>query len=735
MIKPQETIFESGNEMAALAASQINYHIMGYYPITPSTQIAEELDQMRADGKHDILLIAADGEHGAAGICYGASLGGGRVFNATSANGLMYALEQLPVQSGTRFPMVLNLVTRSISGPLDIKGDHSDLMFTLNTGWIILLAKDPQRVYDMNIMAVKISEHPEVNLPVIVAYDGFFTSHQKRVVSYFKNKEDVQEFVGKTPPPRIVATDPENPVTIGPYMNEPDLINNKYQLSKAMDKAYEIIPKVFDEFYKISGRRYTLVEGYKMEDAEVAIFALNSAYDTVCEAVDLLRQKGLKVGVATTNVLRPWPKKEIQELLKNVKYLAVLDRQESYGAKGGNMTIEIKATLQELRADIKVISRIYGLGGKDFFLDDAISIFEDLYLAYEGKKQIPDFDYIGAYAGDENYKPKKYMEPIKAEWTKNIALNTRDLTAMPKRIVPGHGACPGCGIFPNLNLLLKGIEGDVVLLFHTGCGMVVTTAYPQTAFRTTYIHNLFQNGAATLSGLVEMYHQRQKRGEIPNRELTFILVTGDGGNDIGMGPTIGAALRNHKMIIFEYDNGGYMNTGYQLSYTTPYGASSSTSHVGKTQFGKSTFHKDTPQIMAATNIPYVATVAESDPIDFVKKARKAQKIMWEEGLVYIKALSACPLNWGDEPSKERRVIKAAVDCCFHPLYEVDHGKTIITYDPEKKGKKIPVIEWLSMMGRTRHLTRPEYKHIVDEFQKEIDRRWERLKAKHEHPLL
>ncbi len=399
------------------------------------------------------------------------------------------------------------------------------------------------------------------------------------------------------------------------------------------------------------------------------------------------------------------------------------------------MTIEVKATLQELRTDIKVISRIYGLGGKDFFLDDAISIFEDLYLAYEDKKQIPDFDYIGAYAGDENYKPRKYMEPIKAEWTKNIALNTRDLTAMPKRIVPGHGACPGCGIFPNLNLLLKGIEGDVVLLFHTGCGMVVTTAYPQTAFRTTYIHNLFQNGAATLSGLVEMYHQRQKRGEIPNRELTFILVTGDGGNDIGMGPTIGAALRNHKMIIFEYDNGGYMNTGYQLSYTTPYGASSSTSHVGKTQFGKSTFHKDTPQIMVATNIPYVATVAESDPIDFVKKARKAQKIMREEGLVYIKALSACPLNWGDEPSKERRVIKAAVDCCFHPLYEVDHGKTIITYDPEKKGKKIPVIEWLSMMGRTRHLTRPEYKHIVDEFQKEIDRRWERLKAKHEHPLL
>ncbi|MEZ0537981.1 thiamine pyrophosphate-dependent enzyme [Caldicellulosiruptoraceae bacterium PP1] len=736
-IRPQESIFESGNEMAALAASQINYHVMGYYPITPSTQIAEELDAMKADGEHNIVLIAGDGEHGAAGICYGASLGGGRVFNATSANGLLYALEQLPVQSGTRFPMVLNVVTRSVSGPLDIKGDHSDLMYTLNAGWVILLAKDAQRVYDMNIMAVKISEHPDIMLPVIVAFDGFFTSHQKRLVKYFKNKEDVIEFVGKNPPERITAVDPDNPVTIGPYMNEPDLINNKYQLSKAMDKAYEIIPQVFEEFYKISGRKYSLVEGYQMEDAEVALFILNSSYDTACEAVDILRKKGLKVGVCTTNVLRPWPKKEIQEMLKNVKVLCVADRQESYGAKAGNMTLEIKATLKDdLENKTKVFSRIYGLGGKDFFIDDAIRIFEEGLKYSQSGTVENDFDYIGAYPGDESYTYQRKMEPIKKEWTQNIPLTTRDLTAMPKRVVPGHGACPGCGIFPNLNLLLKGIEGDVVLLFHTGCGMVVTTGFPNTAFRTTYVHNLFQNGAATLSGLVEMYKERQRRGEIPNdRELTFIMVTGDGGNDIGMGPTIGAALRNHKMIIFEYDNGGYMNTGYQLSYTTPYGASSSTSHVGKAQAGKSTFHKDTPQIMAATNIPYVATVAESDPVDFVKKAKKAQKIMREEGLVYLKALSACPLNWSDEPSKERRVIAAAVDSCFYPLYEIDHGITTITYNPEAKGKKIPVVDWFKMMGRTKHLIKPEYAHIVEEFQKEVDRRWERLKARHENPLL
>ncbi|MDP4172093.1 MAG: pyruvate synthase, partial [Bacillota bacterium] len=167
----QSVVFESGNEMAAYAAHQINYHVMGYFPISPSTEVAQFLDGMKAKGEHDIVLIPADGEHGSAGICYGASTGGGRVFNATSANGFLYMLEQLPVQSGTRFPMVLNLVNRSVSGPLNIHGDHSDLYFGLNTGWPILMARDPQIVYDMNLIAIKLAEDPQVRLPVIVSFD------------------------------------------------------------------------------------------------------------------------------------------------------------------------------------------------------------------------------------------------------------------------------------------------------------------------------------------------------------------------------------------------------------------------------------------------------------------------------------------------------------------------------------------------------------------------------------
>ena len=177
-MEKQKILYESGNELAAYAAKQINYHVMGYYPITPSTQIAENLDSMKAEGLHDITLIAAEGEHRAAGVCYGASTAGARVFNATSANGLLYALEQFPVQSGTRFPMVMNVACRTVSGPLCIKGDHSDIMYMLNTGWIILFAHSPQMVYDLNILGLKLAE--KVNLPVAFAFDGFYTSHQKQ---------------------------------------------------------------------------------------------------------------------------------------------------------------------------------------------------------------------------------------------------------------------------------------------------------------------------------------------------------------------------------------------------------------------------------------------------------------------------------------------------------------------------------------------------------------------------
>lgn len=744
----QKILYESGNELAAYAAKQINYHVMGYYPITPSTQIAENLDLMGAQGLHDISLIAAEGEHSAAGICYGASAGGGRVFNATSANGLLYALEQFPVQSGTRMPMVMNVACRTISGPLCIKGDHSDVMYLLNTGWIILFADSPQMVYDFNLIALKLAE--QVSLPVAVAFDGFFTSHQKQKCYVFEDDSTVQDFIGEKHATYHVL-DLSHPVSIGSYMNEPDVINNRYQISLAMDEAKEALPKLFDTYSQLSGRKHKTVSGYCHEDAEILLFLVGSSYHTACVAVDELRAKGIKAGVVTLHVLRPFPAEELRHYCSHAKVILAADRQDSYGAGGGNMSLELRAALQENTVSghpIRILTRIYGLGGKDFFVEDALALFEEA-----AKNNAKEFDYYGITPGTDSFTQKQpaYFAPITEEaCSPGITTCTfdaesgkmqvhggalKDATAMPKRLAPGHGACPGCGIPINLNLLLMGIEGNVVLLFQTGCGMVVTTAYPKTSFRVPYLHNLFQNGAATLSGLVEVFHQKQKRGEYPEGNITFIMVSGDGGLDIGMGSAIGTALRGHHLILFEYDNGGYMNTGYQLSYSTPMGAKSSTSHLGKDQFGKRFFHKDMPELMAATHLPYVATVAESNPADFIRKAAKAAAYARDFGTAYVKAISACPLNWGDNPKTERDVITAAVNCCYFPLYEIERGITTLNYDPEKAKKKIPVADFLAMMGRTKHLASEPYKAITQEIQHEIDRRYARLKARAEHPLL
>ncbi|PYZ95238.1 pyruvate synthase [Salipaludibacillus keqinensis] len=749
----QISTFESGNEMAAMAAAQINYHLMGYFPITPSTEVAQYLDMMKSKGMHDIELVAADGEHGSAGICFGAATTGARVFNATSANGFLYMIEQLPVQSGLRFPMVMNLVTRAVSGPLDIRGDHSDLYYGLNTGWVILTARTPQAVYDMNIMALKLSEHKDVRLPVIVAYDGFYTSHQKRKVDLFKDRETVQGFVGEAPKGYPTSINKEKPVTIGAHMNGDDLMNNHFQQSEALYKAYDVYQEIAADYEELSGRKYEILDQYDMDDAEVAVFLLNSAAESSKDVVDRLRAKGVKAGVLSPNIIRPFPAEDIRKALKNVKAVLVGERADSYGAKGANLTHELKSALQEdPENNTLVLSRAFGMGGKDFYADDAEAFFDMAMEAAETGTIKKPFDYYGVQPGDPEKKLEQVIEPMTGDTYKTGLINVtedeetnklkvripplRQLTSKPKRFASGHGACPGCGIFPGLELFFKGIEGDAVILFHTGCGYVVTSAYPYSSHKQPFLHNLFQNGPATLSGTVEAFFEMKDRGEVDiDEDFTFVMITGDGGMDIGMGSAIGTALRNHKMIILEYDNEGYMNTGSQMSYSTPLGHMTSTTSVGKEKQGKPFHHKDTAQIMASTNIPYVFTGTEAYPQDLIKKAAKAQWYAQNVGMVYGKILITCPLNWKSEDRDGEKIMKAAVESCFFPLYEVERGETTITYNPDAKKKRIDLSEWLSYMGKTKHMLKEENKDMLTEFENEVERRWVTLKTKHATPYI
>lgn len=262
-----------------------------------------------------------------------------------------------------------------------------------------------------------------------------------------------------------------------------------------------------------------------MDDAEVALFLINSAAETAKDVVDKLRAKGIKVGVISPNIIRPFLSEEIRKALKNVKALLVGERADSYGANGANMTHEIKSALQEDPDNRTIVlSRVFGLGGKDFYADDAEAFFNLAIEAMEKGYAEKPFDYFGHVPGRPENKLKQAIEPMHGdafktgliqvtqdEETKRLKVKIpplRALTAKPKRIVSGHGACPGCGIFPGLELFFKGIEGDVVVLFHTGCAYVVTTAYPYSSHKQTMIHNLFQNGPATLSGSVEVGNSR-----------------------------------------------------------------------------------------------------------------------------------------------------------------------------------------------------------------------------------
>jgi pyruvate ferredoxin oxidoreductase alpha subunit len=560
----------------------------------------------------------------------------------------------------------------------------------------------------------------------------------------------VREFLGPVPD-RVTALDPRHPVTIGPYMNDPDLINNKYQLTIAMEAAHRVIESTFDEYERLSGRRYDILDRYRLDDADVALFLLNSAAETAKEAADRLRDEGIRAGVVSPNVIRPFPAAEVRDALRGVRAVVIGERADSYGAHGGTIGHEVKSALKDDPENATLcLDRIYGLGGRDFTTEDADALFRlAVEAADAGRVELP-FDYHGVVPLVRRPTPVGLPALTPAETRTGEILVERGpdgrlrvetppawrLAARPKALAPGHSACPGCGVFPALNTFFKGLEGDVVVLYQTGCAMVVSTGYPFTSHRITYVHNLFQNGAATLSGLVEMFHERVRRGELPaGDEITFVMVTGDGGMDIGAGAAIGAAIRNHGFIVVEYDNEGYMNTGAQLSYSTPLGHLTSTSHVGPAETGKAFHHKDMPQIMAATNIPYVFTGVEGFPDDLVGKAAKAQWYANHEGMAYGKVLISCPLNWRTDDREGVEIVQAAVDSCFFPLYEVERGTTCITYDPEAVGRRVPVADWLGRMGKTKHLCRPEHADVLATIEAEVERRWRRLKAKDESPLL
>lgn len=383
----------SGNEAVAYAMKQINPDVMGAYPITPSTEIPQYFSAYVDNGEVDTEFIAVESEHSAMSTCIGAQAAGARAISATSSCGLCYMTEMLYVAASDRLPITLAVSCRALSGPININNDHSDAMGVRDTGWLMLFAENNQEAYDNYIQCMPISENPEVRLPIMACQDGFITSH---AVENIELEEDalVKEFVGEYHPENYLLKH-ENPLAVGPYGVSPYYMEAKKAQAEAMKRAKKVILEVGKKFGDATGRYYGFFEAYQMDDAETAVVLIGSSAGTARATVDALRAQGRKVGMLKVRVFRPFPFDEIAEALSGCKAVAILDKAESFSAAGGPLFAETRSALYDLENRPKAINYVYGLGGRDFRVEDCTYIFDQLDEIIETGKTGEVYRHIG----------------------------------------------------------------------------------------------------------------------------------------------------------------------------------------------------------------------------------------------------------------------------------------------------------------------------------------------------
>ena len=388
----------SGNEAVATAMKQINPDVVAAFPITPSTEIPQYFSTFVANGAVDTEFVAVESEHSAMSACIGAQAAGARAMTATSANGLSLMWEMIYIASSLRLPIVMSLVNRAVSGPLNIHNDHSDAMGVRDAGWIMLFSENNQEAYDNTLMAHKIAEHKDVQLPLMVCQDGFITSHSIENIE-LEDDEFVKNFVGTYKPEHYLLNDKE-PIAVGPLDLQAYLFEHKTQQADAMRNAKKVILEVSQEFEKLTGRKYSLFEEYKLDDAEIAIVCMNSTAGTTKFVVDSLRAKGIKAGLLKVRVFRPFPGEEIAKALSHVKAVAVLDKSDSLNAAGGALFEDVVSSMFVENIHVPTVNYIYGIGGRDTTADQIESVYSDLAeIAKTGKIENP-YRYVGLRKGD-----------------------------------------------------------------------------------------------------------------------------------------------------------------------------------------------------------------------------------------------------------------------------------------------------------------------------------------------
>ena len=384
-------VARTGNEAMAEAMRQINPDVVAAYPITPATEVVQLFASFVADGQVTTEFVPAESEHSALSACVGASSAGARVMTSTSSQGLALMHEILFIAGGLRLPIVICLVNRSLSSPINIHCDHSDSLASRDSGWLQIFTENTQEAYDSTIMAVKIAE--EALMPVMVTTDGFIISHGMERVELVDDKE-VPKWLGE----RVVKNsllDLDHPITLGALDLQDYYFEHKRSQIDAMDHVLPIIDKAQNDFAKEFGRHYPILEEYKMDDAEVAILAMGSTGGTAKVAVERMRENGKKVGLIRCRVYRPFPREAMLKALTKVNVVGIMDRADTLSSMGGHLYNDCRSVLYDSNTKPILKNYVYGLGGRDISIEEIESIYEELLAFKKTGKVDKDIAYYG----------------------------------------------------------------------------------------------------------------------------------------------------------------------------------------------------------------------------------------------------------------------------------------------------------------------------------------------------
>jgi len=370
---------------AADAVKMANVDIIAAYPITPQTHIVEHLSELVANGELDAEFIPVESEHSALSVCIGSSAAGARTFTCTSSQGLALMNEIIFIAASLRLPIVLILANRSLSGPLSIWNDHTDVMSIRDSGWIQVFTDNGQEVFDHVFFAFRVAEDPEVSLPVIVNLDGFILTHVIEPIEYW-DQEAVNKYLPDFKP--VSTLNPDNPVTMGAFAMPGIYTEAKKAQDEALIKSKTGILKAWKEMGEVIGRHYSPIETYQADGAETVFLTMGSMGETVSTAVDKLRAQGQSVGQVKIRLWRPFPVEEFREAVRNVKRIIVIDRALSFGGQGGPVAGEIRSVLYDEENRPLITNFICGLAGRDVTTDNFIDMYEkSLKIAGDKSKE------------------------------------------------------------------------------------------------------------------------------------------------------------------------------------------------------------------------------------------------------------------------------------------------------------------------------------------------------------